>query len=95
MAKPLDSASSVLYTGQAYSIAQTDDFAAWLAKSVGGGVTELRLFFGPGYRVYFMRRGAVVILLLAGGDKDSQTRDLERAKELARSDRSGTEDETV
>ena len=52
-------------------------------KAVGDGVHELRMFFGPGYRVYFMHRGDDLILLLAGGDKDSQERDIAKAKELA------------
>ena len=54
------------------------------AKSVGEGVNELRLDFGPGYRVYFARDGQSVIILLCGGDKASQSRDIERAKELWR-----------
>lgn len=52
-------------------------------RSVGDGVHELRMFFGPGYRVYFVRRGDVVLLLLAGGDKKSQADDIVRAKALA------------
>ena len=54
------------------------------AKPVGDGVNELRFAFGPGYRVYFTRRGDVIVILLCGGDKDSQSRDIERAKEIAR-----------
>ena len=53
------------------------------AKSVGGGVSELRFDFGPGYRVYFTRRGDVVVILLCGGDKASQAQDIERARILA------------
>jgi len=64
-------------------------------KPVGDGVHELRMFFGPGYRVYFMQQGEVVILLLAGGDKDSQSRDIERAKELARNACNGSEDTAI
>jgi putative addiction module killer protein len=53
------------------------------ARPVGDGVGELRFDFGPGYRVYFVRRGDVLVILLCGGDKDSQQRDIKRAKELA------------
>ena len=53
------------------------------AKSVGGGVLELRIHSAPDYRVYFTRRGAMLILLLCGGDKGSQRRDIERAKRIA------------
>lgn len=52
-------------------------------KPVGGGVSEMRLDVGPGYRLYFMRRGDVVVVLLCGGDKSSQSRDIELAKKLA------------
>jgi putative addiction module killer protein len=53
------------------------------ARSVGEGVSELRFDFGPGYRVYFVRRGDVLVILLCGGDKNSQQRDIKRAKDLA------------
>ena len=54
------------------------------AKSVGAGVHELRIDYGPGYRVYFVRRGNVITVLLCGGDKRTQGWDIARAKELAK-----------
>lgn len=54
------------------------------AKPVGGGVSELRIDYGPGYRVYFKRQGGDLVILLAGGDKRTQERDITRALAMAR-----------
>ena len=62
----------------------------WLAqghagdvKPVGEGVSELRIHYGPGYRVYFQKRGSAIVVLLCGGDKSTQAKDIETAKHLA------------
>ena len=53
-------------------------------KSLGDKVSEMRLDFGPGYRVYFTKRGETVVILLCGGDKGSQEKDIEKAKAMAK-----------
>jgi len=53
-------------------------------EPVGEGVSEMRIHYGPGYRVYFVRHGAVLAIFLGGGDKSTQTRDISLALELAR-----------
>jgi putative addiction module killer protein len=121
MSDGLDKDQNVLYTGQGFSLQQSEDFASWLKKlrdrtgrlrilkrlqrlsdgqfgdcqPVGNGVHELRMFFGPGYRVYFIQVGDTVIVLLAGGDKDSQPDDIVRAKMLAKELDIGNEDDPL
>ncbi len=53
-------------------------------KAVGDGVSEMLIHYGPGYRLYFVRDGVTIVVLLCGGDKGSQQRDIDRAKRLAR-----------
>ena len=55
-----------------------------MSRTVGEGVSELRIDYGPGYRVYFKRQGRTVVILLAGGDKRNQSDDIETALRLAR-----------
>ena len=64
-------------------------------KSVGDGVLELRLHFGPGYRFYYTWRDGVLIVLLNGGDKSSQARDIAKAKALAKEADDGIESSSL
>ena len=54
------------------------------AEPVGEGVSEMKIDYGPGYRIYYQQRGETMAILLAAGDKRTQKRDIEKAKELAR-----------
>jgi putative addiction module killer protein len=53
-------------------------------RSLGNGISELRIAYGPGYRVYFTKRGNELVILLAGGDKHTQRKDIQKARELAK-----------
>jgi putative addiction module killer protein len=101
----VDSSHSVLYKGQAFQLAETDEFHHWLGsladrrakarivdrlkrasngnfgdvKPAGSGVSEMRIDYGPGYRVYFFRRGKKLVILLCGGDKKTQKSDIAQA----------------
>ena len=69
-------------TARARIVSRLDRLSAGLRgdwKAVGGGVSELRIDYGPGYRVYFGEHGDVIVILLCGGDKRTQARDIERA----------------
>ncbi len=51
---------------------------------VGDGISELRIFYGPGYRVYFVQQGSIIVILLSGGDKSTQQADIAKAKVIAK-----------
>ena len=53
------------------------------AKPVGDGISELRIDYGPGYRIYYQRRGRFLVVLLCGGDKSTQSKDIQTSKRLA------------
>jgi putative addiction module killer protein len=62
-------------------LAEAGNLGDW--ASVGGEVSEMRVHVGPGYRIYFTRRGGVLVIMLAGGDKSTQARDIKRARRIA------------
>ena len=61
-------------------LAEAGNLGDW--KAVGGEVSEMRIDVGPGYRLYFTRRGSILIVMLAGGDKSTQARDIKRAQRV-------------
>jgi putative addiction module killer protein len=61
-------------------LAEAGNLGDW--KSVGSDVSEMRVAFGPGYRLYFTRRESILIVMLAGGDKSTQARDIKRAQRI-------------
>lgn len=61
------------------SLGNSGDF-----KSIGGGIFELRLAFGAGYRIYYIKEGSRVVILLCGGDKSTQKKDIAKAKKIAK-----------
>ena len=72
--------------GRAIILVRIERLAAGNAgdvKPVGGGLSELRIAYGPGYRIYWKRQGQTLILLLAGGDKSTQVADIAKAKMIA------------
>lgn len=77
--RDLQARARVLVRVRRLSLGNTGD-----ARPVGEGVSELRIDHGPGYRVYFIRRGELLVVLLGGGDKKSQRRDIAAALALAR-----------
>ena len=121
MHKKLEQPGNVLYTGQAFSLEETLDFAKWLAKkpdrrgkamiidrlkraangnfgtirSVQGGVFEMKIDHGPGYRVYYFQRGKALVILLCGGDKRTQNADVAHAKRLKEEIEGSGGDKTV
>lgn len=65
-------------------IARLEDGNPGDVKPVGEGISEMRINYGPGYRVYFVQHGRLVVILLCGGDKGSQSADIAKAKQLAK-----------
>jgi putative addiction module killer protein len=78
----VSSATFVREHGSRHGFLRLSQGNAGDVKRVGSGVSEMRIDYGPGYRVYFTRRGPLVVLLLCGGDKRTQDADIKRAIEI-------------
>lgn len=75
------------HTARARILARIDRFVDGNlgdVKAVGNGIFEMRVHHGPGYRVYFLKRGSITVILLCGGDKSTQSADIAKAKKIAR-----------
>ncbi|XSC48169.1 type II toxin-antitoxin system RelE/ParE family toxin [Bradyrhizobium sp. RDT10] len=72
------------HRARAMIASRLDRLAQGHAEPVGEGISELRIHYGPGYRVYFQKRGDTIIVLLCGGDKSTQAKDIKTAKHLAK-----------
>ena len=121
MTREIDPSPDVLYKGQTFQLAETDEFHRWLGsltdrramarivdrlkrasngnfgdvKPAGSGVSEMRIDYGPGYRVYFFRRGKALVILLCGGDKKTQKADIAKAVRMKEEIERSGQDKTV
>jgi putative addiction module killer protein len=82
LGKLKDRAAIMRITARIRRVAETGNFGD--AKAVREGVSEIRIDYGPGYRLYYMQAGPVIVVLLAGGDKSTQDDDIKRAIEIAK-----------
>ena len=82
LAKLKDRAAIMRINARIRRVAETGNFGD--SKPLRDGVSEIRIDHGPGYRLYYLRHGPIVVVLLAGGDKSTQDADIERAIEIAK-----------
>lgn len=82
LGKLKDRAAVMRINARIRRVSETGNFGD--AKPVREGISEIRIDFGPGYRLYFIQRGPVLVVLLAGGDKSTQDADIERAIDIAK-----------
>ena len=82
LSKLKDRAAIMRINARIRRVAETGNFGD--AKPVREGVSEIRIDYGPGYRLYYLRTGPVIVVLLAGGDKGTQDADIKRAIEIAK-----------